>query len=56
MVMAGKKGTEAWWGFLAGALIIIAVVIILLVYFVKVKGVGLSSVSSIGNSLNNLFR
>jgi succinate dehydrogenase hydrophobic anchor subunit len=53
---AGKRGVEAWWGFLAGALIIIAVVIFLLVLFAKIKGVSMGSVSSIGQNLSHLFK
>jgi succinate dehydrogenase hydrophobic anchor subunit len=53
---AGKRGIEAWWGFLAGALIIIAVVIFLLILFGKIKVASMSSVSSIGQNLSHLFK
>ena len=51
-----KKGVEAWWGFLAGALIVIAVVVVLLIWFVKVKGVSLGSVGLMGEKLSNIFK
>ncbi|MCX6774776.1 MAG: hypothetical protein NTY99_01655 [DPANN group archaeon] len=50
-----RKGVEAWWGFLAGAIIIIAVVFFLLIFFGKIKGVSLNSVNIIGSNLTKLF-
>ena len=50
-----KRGVEAWWGFLAGALIIIAVVIFLLIFFGKIKVVSLNSVNTLGSNVTKLF-
>ena len=51
-----KKGVEAWWGFLAGALIIIAVVIFLLVLYGKIKIGGESVIAGIGEKLSQIFK
>lgn len=51
-----KKGVEAWWGFLAGAIIVIAVVVILLILFGNIKSASLASVGGIGEKLANIFK
>jgi hypothetical protein len=51
-----KKGVEAWWGFLAGAIIVIAIVVVLLVLYGKIKIASLASVSGIGEKLANIFK
>jgi len=53
---ASRKGVEAWWGFLAGAIIIIAVVIVLLVLYGNIKIASLSSVNWIGEKLAGIFK
>jgi hypothetical protein len=56
MAAFGKRGVEAWWGFLAGALIIIVVVIVMIAWYAKVKNVSLLSVVGIGDKIANIFR
>jgi choline-glycine betaine transporter len=51
-----KKAVEAWWGFLAGAIIVIAVVFFFLVLYGKIKIGGESAVFSITDKLGNMFK
>jgi succinate dehydrogenase hydrophobic anchor subunit len=51
-----KKGVEAWWGFLAGAIIVIVVAIVLLVFYGKIKIGGESAVLGIFDKLGQMFR
>jgi len=56
MATFSKRGVEAWWGFLAGAIIIIAVVVIMLILYGNIKGASLTSVGGIGDKLANIFK
>lgn len=51
-----KKGVEAWWGFLAGALIAIAVAILILVLYGKIKIGGESAIQTIGDKIGQIFK
>ncbi len=51
-----KKAVEAWWGFLAGAIIVLVVVIVMLVLFGKIKVGGEGAISGIMDSLGNIFK
>lgn len=51
-----KRAVEAWWGFLAGAIIVIAVVVFLLLLYGNIKGASLASIGGIGEKLANIFR
>lgn len=54
--MIPRKADAPWWAFLAGALIIIAVVIFVLVLYGKINIGGQSAVGGIKDSLANLFK
>ncbi|HKZ49806.1 MAG TPA: hypothetical protein VJ110_02275 [Candidatus Nanoarchaeia archaeon] len=51
-----KKGVEAWWGFLAGAIIAIVVVIIVIALYLQIRAGGEASLLGIADQLSNLFK
>jgi len=51
-----KKGVEAWWGFLAGALIIAAVIVLLFILYKDIKIASLMQVGKLGDKLGGLFK
>lgn len=51
-----KKAVEAWWGFLAGALIAIVVAILVLVLTGKIKIGSETAIQSIGDKIGQIFK
>ena len=51
-----KRAVEAWWGFLAGAIIVLVVVIVMLVLFGKIKVGGDNAIGGIMGSLGSIFK
>jgi hypothetical protein len=56
MATLSNKGVEAWWGFLAGAIIAIAVGIGFLILTGKIKLGTTSTISWIGDKIGEIFK
>jgi hypothetical protein len=51
-----RKAVEAWWGFLAGAIVVIVVAILVIALYLQIKSGGESSLKGIADQLGGIFQ
>ncbi|MGB9675343.1 MAG: hypothetical protein ACP5IJ_01950 [Candidatus Nanoarchaeia archaeon] len=54
--MAVKKGVEAWWGFMIGAIIVAIVVVLLILLYLQIKSGSENVATSLIRKLADWFK